>query len=69
MEVQTTKLLSLPEVENLVRMKKSWIYEKIQEGLFPEEYRKFGHRSLWSLEQILHWINHDSAQLCSKGTK
>ena len=40
------RLLTLPEVEERTRHKKSWIYEQIRAGRFPPGH-KLGRRRVW----------------------
>jgi predicted DNA-binding transcriptional regulator AlpA len=45
------QLLTLKEVLELVRHKKSWLYEKIEEELFPPG-SKIGRRRFWRRSEV-----------------
>jgi predicted DNA-binding transcriptional regulator AlpA len=44
-------LLTLKEALELVRHKKSWLYKKIDEGLFPPGF-KIGRRRFWRRGEV-----------------
>jgi len=55
------RLLKLEEVESLVGMKKSRIFELIGEGAFPAQIKQ-GRSSLWSEKKIQAWIREQVAR-------
>lgn len=51
-----TKFMQLPEVEEKIGFKKSFIFEAVRKGKFPEPIR-FGYRkTLWVEEEINAWM-------------
>lgn len=56
------RLLPLAEVERMTSAKKSWIYYRIGQGLFPRPIRLCaGRRVAWSERAIQAWIKAQSA--------
>ncbi|MEQ6435762.1 AlpA family phage regulatory protein [Comamonas sp. w2-DMI] len=56
------RLLPLAEVERMTSAKKSWIYYRIGQGLFPRPIRLCaGRRVAWSERAIQAWIEAQSA--------
>lgn len=56
------RLLPLSEVERMTSAKKSWIYYRIGQGLFPRPIRLCaGRRVAWSERAIQAWIAAQSA--------
>ncbi|MBU0909857.1 MAG: AlpA family transcriptional regulator [Proteobacteria bacterium] len=52
-----TKLLRLPVVTEITGLKRSAIYQKMDEGIFPRPV-KLGSRSVaWRSDDIQKWIN------------
>lgn len=56
------RLLPLAEVERMTSARKSWIYYRIGQGLFPRPIRLCaGRRVAWSERAIQAWISAQSA--------
>src|SRR5579863_1210121 len=54
-EIHPSGLILMPEVEILVRYKKSTIYGWIKKGTFPAPV-KTDHGSRWAVSEVLQWI-------------
>lgn len=54
---QTERLLRLPEVENIVGLKKSSIYEGVKNSTFPSPVRLSRRAVCWSSSAINAWVN------------
>jgi prophage regulatory protein len=54
------RLLTIAEVESIVSIKKSAIYEWAAEGRFPKPI-KIGGATRWSEREIYMWIEHAKA--------
>lgn len=53
----TERLVRRPEVEKMVGLKRSAIYEKMSKGDFPKPVR-IGKRAVaWRLSEIMKWMN------------
>ena len=50
------RLIRLPEVENLVGLKKSTIYSLIERGDFPQQIKISARASAWVGEEVDEWI-------------
>ena len=50
------RLINLDEVESIIGFKSSYIYSKIQKGLFPQPV-KIGAASRWRESQVLAWVH------------
>ncbi|MBX9916896.1 MAG: AlpA family phage regulatory protein [Nitrosomonas sp.] len=50
------RLINLDEVESITGFKSSYIYSKIQKGLFPQPV-KIGTTSRWRESQVLAWVH------------
>ena len=50
------RLINLDEVESITGFKSSYIYSKIQKGLFPQPV-KIGTASRWRESQVLAWVH------------
>ena len=50
------RLINLDEVESITGFKSSYIYSKIQKGLFPQPV-KIGTASRWKFSEIQAWIH------------
>ena len=55
MNTKELKFLTIKEVEVKVSFKKSWIYERIAEGKFPQ-FIKIGGASRWLSSDIDQWM-------------
>ena len=53
---QTERLLKLPEVESIVAMKKSSIYEGVRNSTFPAPVRLSRRAVCWSSSSINAWV-------------
>ena len=49
------RLLPLPDVINLVGMRRAWIYNQVMAGAFPAPL-KIGRNSRWKQSEIAEWI-------------
>lgn len=49
------RLLRLPEVENIVNMKRSWLYAEIASGRFPQPL-KIGRASRWDSRAVDEYV-------------
>ncbi|WP_395055723.1 helix-turn-helix transcriptional regulator [Polaromonas sp.] len=54
---QTERLLRLPEVESIVGLKKTSIYEREKNGTFPSRVRLSCRTVGWSSSAINAWVN------------
>ena len=52
---QNDRLIRMPDVETLTGLRRSRIYELIQQQLFPRQVRVVG-SALWSFSEIQQWI-------------
>jgi len=50
------RLITLDEVESITGFKSSYIYSKIQKGLFPQPV-KIGTASRWRESKVLQWVH------------
>ena len=50
------RLMKLPEVEHVTGLKKSSIYKRIIEGLFPVAVQLGARSVAWKSEEIQEWI-------------
>lgn len=50
------RLIRLPEVENIIGLKRTQIYEMVKTGSFPAPV-KIGGASRWSLRAVSAWMN------------
>lgn len=50
------KLLTVKELAALTSLSKSWIYQKVAEGCFPQPIR-IGRNTRWKSTDIQNWIN------------
>lgn len=55
--INTIKLLSASEVANTIGMSKSWIYQQIKKGKFPEPLRLGPQKTAWKFADIADWVN------------
>lgn len=55
--INTIKLLSASEVANTIGMSKSWIYQQIKQGKFPEPLRLGPQKTAWKFADIAEWVN------------
>ncbi len=55
--VPRDRLLRLPDVEALVGIKKSTIYQLMREGKFPTCVRISRRLSVWPESAVLTWVN------------
>lgn len=53
---QTERLLRLPEVESIVGLKKSSIYEGVKNSTFPSPVRPSRRAVCWSSSAINAWV-------------
>lgn len=56
-EQSKTRIIRLPEVMNLVGLKKTTIYMKIREGSFPKPIKLGARATGWEENVIQEWIN------------
>lgn len=54
--VTSERLINLDEVVSITGFKSSYIYSKIQKGLFPQPV-KIGTASRWRESQVLAWVH------------
>lgn len=52
---QNDRLIRMPDVEGLTGLRRSRIYELVNQGLFPRQIRIVG-SSHWSFGEIQQWI-------------
>ena len=50
------RLLRLPEVEEIVQLKKPTIYKLAREGKFPKPIKVGDRASRWSYNELMQWI-------------
>lgn len=53
------KLLTVKELVAMTSLSKSWIYQKVAEGFFPQPIR-IGRNTRWKSSDIQNWINSQS---------
>lgn len=53
---QPDKLLRMSEVEELVGLRKSAIYDRVSRNLFPAPRSTYGNRVAWRSSDIQRWI-------------
>ena len=53
---QTPRLLRLPEVESLVGLKKSAIYQGIKDGSFPAPIKLSRRAVCWNSQAVEAWV-------------
>jgi prophage regulatory protein len=56
MQPVATKWLTIKDVIDMIGFGKSWIYQHIKDGTFPQPIKIFGTANRWTLEQILNWM-------------
>lgn len=68
---QHDRLLRLPEVENVVALRRSAIYSLIAENRFPQPIKVAGRASRWSRSELSMWLEQQIAQrdVASSGPK
>ena len=49
------RLITLDEVESITGFKSSYIYARIQKGLFPQPV-KIGTSSRWKFSEVQNWV-------------
>ncbi|KPF63302.1 hypothetical protein IP79_10145 [Porphyrobacter sp. AAP60] len=54
------ELLRLPEVEALIKFKRSTIYAKIKSDGFPDNIL-LGNRAVWRKSEVLAWVEEKAA--------
>lgn len=54
--ISDDRLLRLPEVEQIVQLKKPTIYRLAREGKFPKPLKIGDRASRWSFNELMQWI-------------
>jgi prophage regulatory protein len=55
-QVKRDRLLKLPEVEHLVALKKSTIYNLVKQGKFPRCVQQGPRSVAWKEADVLQWV-------------
>jgi len=56
MSGEPDRLISLPEVKEIVGIGKTMIYRKMREGSFPQPCKPGGASSRWSEREVRGWV-------------
>lgn len=54
--MQQEQLLTLPQVEQMIGFKKSFIWKAIKEGTFPNKIKITAKAVRWKLSEVQEWI-------------
>lgn len=54
--ISDDRLLRLPEVEQIIQLKKPTIYRLAREGKFPKPLKIGDRASRWSFNELMQWI-------------
>lgn len=55
MATATDPLLKMPEVENIVGLKRAMIYRLVKAGKFPKPWKPGGYASRWLQSEVMAW--------------